>query len=375
MVKPLVWGIIGGVIVVSFLIIVAFNYVSESDDARLADINASYDKDTDRLTVSIFLTDSNAEYTKANGNAELTILQDRRTVHSATYNFVKDDFVSWINLFGGKNTAYVIVVNKFFPSGPTDIMEYEVYVDLNTKTRHWEDLYDKFWSINESTQQQFPEPTQQQTPEPIQQQISEPTQQQAPEPTQRMIPKQITEQIPQSCSGSAGCFIGIVTRVVDGDTIHVDGSSIRFTLTSTPELNEYGGIGAKQYVERICPVGSTVLVDEDDGQTEGSYGKMIAVIYCNGMNLNEAVLEKGAGYLDSSFCDRSEFAMHSWAQKYGCETTIQTIESCDPSYPDVCIAPSPPDLDCGEIEYRNFKVLQPDPHRFDGDKDGIGCES
>jgi len=144
-------GISAGIIVVIFIIIVVFYYETEYDDARLADINASYDKDTDRLTVSIFLTDSNAKYTKANGNVELTILQDGRTVYSATYNFVKDDFVSWINMFGGKNTAYVIVVNKFFPSGPTDIMEYEVYVDLNTKTSHWEDLYDKFWSINESS--------------------------------------------------------------------------------------------------------------------------------------------------------------------------------------------------------------------------------
>ena len=49
--------------------------------------------------------------------------------------------------------------------------------------------------------------------------------------------------------------------------------------------------------------------------------------------------------------------------------------NCDPSYPDVCIPVYPPDLDCGEISYKNFKVLQPDPHGFDGDKDGIGCES
>jgi len=50
-------------------------------------------------------------------------------------------------------------------------------------------------------------------------------------------------------------------------------------------------------------------------------------------------------------------------------------KNCDPSYPDVCIALYPPDLDCGEIGYSNFKVIQPDPHGFDGDKDGIGCES
>lgn len=48
--------------------------------------------------------------------------------------------------------------------------------------------------------------------------------------------------------------------------------------------------------------------------------------------------------------------------------------NCDPSYPDVCIAPPPPDLDCGEINARNFRVVGSDPHRFDGDKDGVGCE-
>ena len=50
-------------------------------------------------------------------------------------------------------------------------------------------------------------------------------------------------------------------------------------------------------------------------------------------------------------------------------------DNCDPSYPTVCIPPPPPDLDCGDIPYRNFTVLPPDPHRFDADNDGIGCES
>lgn len=48
---------------------------------------------------------------------------------------------------------------------------------------------------------------------------------------------------------------------------------------------------------------------------------------------------------------------------------------CDESYPDVCIPPYPPDLDCGEIGYRRFKVVGSDPHGFDRDNDGIGCES
>jgi|GEM_PF-762331 len=49
-------------------------------------------------------------------------------------------------------------------------------------------------------------------------------------------------------------------------------------------------------------------------------------------------------------------------------------QRCDPSYPTVCIPPPPPDLDCGDIPYRNFVVKPPDPHRFDRNRDGIGCE-
>jgi len=56
-------------------------------------------------------------------------------------------------------------------------------------------------------------------------------------------------------------------------------------------------------------------------------------------------------------------------------TTSSQQVDCDHSYPDFCIPSSPPDLDCKYISQKRFTVLQPDPHRFDGDKDGIGCES
>jgi micrococcal nuclease len=52
-------------------------------------------------------------------------------------------------------------------------------------------------------------------------------------------------------------------------------------------------------------------------------------------------------------------------------------EDCDPAYPDedTCIPSPPPDLDCGDIDHKDFTVEEPDPHRFDRDNDGIGCES
>ena len=54
---------------------------------------------------------------------------------------------------------------------------------------------------------------------------------------------------------------------------------------------------------------------------------------------------------------------------------VHAQQNCDSSYPTVCIASPPPDLDCPDVPYQNFEVRQPDPHHFDRDKDGIGCEA
>lgn len=55
--------------------------------------------------------------------------------------------------------------------------------------------------------------------------------------------------------------------------------------------------------------------------------------------------------------------------------TTKSVNNCDPSYPDVCIAPYPPDLNCSDISYGKFRVIGEDPHGFDRDNDGIGCKS
>ena len=55
-------------------------------------------------------------------------------------------------------------------------------------------------------------------------------------------------------------------------------------------------------------------------------------------------------------------------------TSESETKTCLSNYPDVCIAPAPPDLDCKDITHRNFKVQNGDPHKFDGNNNGIGCE-
>lgn len=56
--------------------------------------------------------------------------------------------------------------------------------------------------------------------------------------------------------------------------------------------------------------------------------------------------------------------------------TVVKETPCSPSYPDVCIPPLPPDLDCADVPFKNIRVIPPDPHGFDGyDNDGWGCET
>lgn len=52
-----------------------------------------------------------------------------------------------------------------------------------------------------------------------------------------------------------------------------------------------------------------------------------------------------------------------------------TPQNCDRvSYPDICVPAAPPYFSCSDIPDRNFRVRAPDPHRFDADGNGIGCE-
>jgi endonuclease YncB( thermonuclease family) len=118
------------------------------------------------------------------------------------------------------------------------------------------------------------------------------------------------------CSGSASCFTGIVTRVTDGDTLRVDDITVRLSLVNTPERGELGYSEATAFTAAICPAGSSALVDEDDGQTGGSYGRIVAKVYCGGKMLNEELILAGHAEVYNKFCEDSEFSHEDWVARY-----------------------------------------------------------
>ena len=126
------------------------------------------------------------------------------------------------------------------------------------------------------------------------------------------------ENKPAICKGTAACFVGKVTAVTDGDTIKIEGIAIRLSLASARELHESGGINAREFTLKTCPVGSTATVDEDDGQMEGSYGRTVAAVYCGDKLLNAAILDSKLGTISKQFCGVSEFGAEDWAKRNGC---------------------------------------------------------
>ena len=116
------------------------------------------------------------------------------------------------------------------------------------------------------------------------------------------------------------------------------------------------------------------------------YGRLLRYVYVDDAMVNAALVREGYARVATyppdvkyaeSFLQLEREARDVGRGLWGVSGAVSSgvgTDGCDPAYPDVCIPPPPPDLDCGEITYRRFTVLPPDPHRFDGDKDGIGCE-
>jgi len=122
------------------------------------------------------------------------------------------------------------------------------------------------------------------------------------------------------CKGKAKCLDNPLIRVVDGDTLEIDGYVVRLSLVNTPEKTELGFHEAKEFLEKNCPLGEYILVDEDDGQISRSHRRILAKVYCkNGtFNLNKELLDSGNAVLMKDFCSVSEFSDEDWAVENGC---------------------------------------------------------
>jgi micrococcal nuclease len=204
-----------------------------------------------------------------------------------------------------------------------------------------------------------------------------------------------------------------VARVIDGDTIVLtSGARVRLLQIDTPEPGtaECYSRAAGRELRRLLPAGATVTLEPDQPlDLVDRYGRLLRYVHRGGLNVNLELVRRGAATVWFYDGERGRYAgrllgagsvarsRHKglWGacpsavwDPYGPATTgpgsppAATVtqrpvagSGCDPAYPTVCIPSPPPDLDCADVRYKRFRVLPPDPHRFDGEGDGLGCES
>lgn len=198
---------------------------------------------------------------------------------------------------------------------------------------------------------------------------------------------------------------GVVTGVVDGDTIALGATRVRLIGIDTPETRDPRqpvqcfGPEAAARTKALLPVGTRVRLVYDVARLD-RYGRTLAYVYRlgDGLFVNASLVAGGFAVADTvppNVAHAGELvALEREARLAnrglwgGCPAEPAAPApppaaplagggggACEPSYPGVCIPPVPPDLDCGDVAARRFRVLPPDPHRFDADRDGIGCES
>ena len=111
-------------------------------------------------------------------------------------------------------------------------------------------------------------------------------------------------------------FEGIVNYVVDGDTLDINDNRIRLSLVNTPERGQEGYMEAKKLVQNLC-LNKKGEVDIDDGQRRGDrYGREVGIVYCDGININKALVENNLAVIYSRYCEISEFSNEEWAKPY-----------------------------------------------------------
>jgi micrococcal nuclease len=231
--------------------------------------------------------------------------------------------------------------------------------------------------------------------------------------------RSVVPSVTPSPSPTPSAPTGIVTEVVDGDTIRVElptgAETVRIIGIDTPEVVHPSqpeacfGAEATAYAKKALD-GETVTLETDPTQDErDKYDRLLAHVYVGDELYAASAIAGGYGIhyvyeAPSSHADELDAAAAAakadgrgiWASCDGrvdlpkvapvpAATPAATAKptpkpdatpksDCHPSY-EPCVPDVGHDLDCPDIGFQ-VAVVGPDEYRLDGsDNDGLGCES
>ena len=208
--------------------------------------------------------------------------------------------------------------------------------------------------------------------------------------------------------------------MIDGDTVALtNGQRVRLVQIDTPEVGggECYSQAARKALQRLTPVGSTVLLEADPKlDSVDRYGRLLRYIKRNGVNVNIRLVLDGAAAPYFYRSERGNYAERLvaavtqakaakrgfWRACPGTQLTmtgpLQTQQgkptqppssppttnpgsgNCHPSYKGACLDPNASDYDCqggsgnGPLYTGRVEVVGPDDFGLDRDGDGVGCD-
>ena len=227
---------------------------------------------------------------------------------------------------------------------------------------------------------------------------------------------------------SALLFLGVVpaqgalkiAKIYDGDTVTMaDGMKIRLLQIDAPELAEnecFAKESKAALVNLLAKKGSVTLKADPASASFDRYGRALRYIFVGKLNVNLEMVKIGAaapyfyqgekGIYSAAMLkaaqDAKLYKVGLWKDCPGTKllptkaiTTYKAVGTpvaspistpvtapspstgCDLNYAG-CIPLFPPDLNCSDIKALGLApvtVIGKDPHRLDGDGDGIACTS
>jgi endonuclease YncB( thermonuclease family) len=199
--------------------------------------------------------------------------------------------------------------------------------------------------------------------------------------------------------------VSVVAAVADGDTLTLtSGQRVRLLQIDSPELGECYGRQARATLVALAPVGSGLVLEVDPGLDRvDRFGRLLRYARRGETNLNLELVRRGAAAPYFYESERGGYAVRllvaaraaraagrglwgaSPSTSLEPDRQVETrcgqpptfAPGCDPSYAGACVPPYPPDLDCDDLRLRGLapvRIVGSDPHRLDGDADGVGCE-
>jgi len=178
----------------------------------------------------------------------------------------------------------------------------------------------------------------------------------------------------------------LVTRIVDGDTLELgNGETVRLAGIDTPEVGECGFEKASNALADLV-LGEPVTLGASD-EDRDRYGRLLRYVDRGRLDAGYWLIRHGLAI--ARYDSRDGYGFHPRETEYiaadahsrnlTCSQPVPLVQqqppagNCAPGY-DPCVPPAPPDLDCADVDGPIY-VTGSDPHNFDADGDGVGCES